>query len=217
MKPNEALAVNLKKHFKQNDITAHALGKSGKIPQKTVWSSMAGKIAPSVNTVFEVCKAVDLDASIITRKEFDVDQIQHSQRVGLVADDLMTLSFEQIKFIGDVVKGLMPGEVDKPAEIVRAEIEMAKKRGVTEKRRRMTPQHERETYQAALKQLEIKREKAKQREVETAGGEVERQPAIERDAVFLQAEFEMAKELRMTTKRLEANHQMTRDELNTRR
>ena len=207
MKPNEALAVNLKKHFKQNDITAHALGKSGKIPQKTVWSSMTGKIAPSVNTVFEVCKAVDLDASIITRKEFDVDQIQHSQRVGLVADDLMTLSFEQIKFIADVVKGLMPREsnkpsesvcyeADQPAEIVRPEIKMTKERRVTGKGRPMTPQHERETYLAALKRVQIKREKAKQREVETASGEVE--CVQRRDA-----------------KANEANRQTTLDELKT--
>ena len=123
MKPNEALAINLRKHFKRNDITAHGLGKSGKMPQKTVWSCMTGTIAPSVNTVFDVCKAVDIDASILTRKEFEADQIGHSQRVGLVADDLMTLSLEQIKFIADVVKGLMPDEI-KQAE--QAAIEQAK-------------------------------------------------------------------------------------------
>ena len=123
MKPNEALAVNLRKYFERNDITAHALGKSGKMPQKTVWSCMTGTIAPSVNTVFDVCKAVDIDASILTRKEFEADQIGHSQRVGLVADDLMTLSLEQIKFIADVVKGLMPDEI-KQAE--QAAIEQAK-------------------------------------------------------------------------------------------
>ena len=209
MKPNEALAVNLKKHLKRNDITAHALGKSGKTPQKTVWSCLTGKIAPSVNTVFDVCEAVDLDASIITRKEYEAEEVRHSKRVGLVADDLMTLSFEQIKFIADVVKGLMPSEVnkpsesvryeaDQPAEIVRAEIKMAKERRVTEKRRRMTPQYERETYLTALKQVEIKREKAKQREVETAGGEIE---CVQR----------------REAKANEANRQMTLDGLNTRR
>ena len=171
MKPNEALAANLKKHFERNDITANALGKSGKIPQKTVWSCLTGTIAPSVNTVFELCKAVDLDASIITRKEFEAEQIRHSKRVGLVADDLMTLSFEQIKFIADVVKGLMP-DGGRQAEIVRDDMEIA---------------------------------------------EVERQPAIEREAVFLQAAFEMGSERRMTAKRLESNRQMTFDELNIRR
>ena len=123
MKPNELMAINLKKYFERYDITAHALGKSGKAPQKTVWSCLTGKIAPSVNTVFDVCEAVDLDASIITRKEFETEQIRHSKRVGLVADDLMTLSFEQIKFIADVVKGLMPDEI-KQAE--QAAIEQAK-------------------------------------------------------------------------------------------
>ena len=100
------------------------------------------------------------------------------------------------------MKPKMPGDVNEPSEIVRPEIKMTKERRVTEKGRPMTLQHERETYQAALKQLEIKREKARQR-------------AIEREAVFLQAEFEMAKELRMTTKRHEANRQMTLDELKT--
>ena len=76
MKPNELMAINLKKHFERNDITAHALGKSGKAPQKRVWACLTGTIAPSVNTVFEVCDAVHLDASILTRKEFDVDQIR---------------------------------------------------------------------------------------------------------------------------------------------
>jgi hypothetical protein len=106
MRPNEALAVNLRKYFERNDITAHALGKSGKMPQKTVWSCLTGTIAPSVNTVFAVCDVVNLDASIITRQEFDTQQIRHSQRVGLIADDLMQLSFEQIKFVSDMVKGL---------------------------------------------------------------------------------------------------------------
>ena len=109
MRPNEALSINLRKHFERNDITAHALGKAGKIPQKTVWSCLTGTIAPSVNTVHSVCDAVHLDASIITRKEFDTEQIRHSQRVGLIADDLMELSFDQIKFVGDMVKGLLPG------------------------------------------------------------------------------------------------------------
>ena len=226
MKPNELIAINLKKHFKRNDITAHALGKSGKAPQKRVWACLTGTIAPSVNTVFDVCDAVQLDASILTRKEFETEQIRHSKRVGLVADDLMTLSFEQINFIADVVKGLMPSEVnkpsksvcyeaDQPAEIVRPEIKMTKERRVTGKGRPMTPQHEREAYLAALKRVQIKREKAKQRKVETAGGEVERQPAIEREDVFLQIEFEMAEELRMTTKRHEANRQTTLDKLKT--
>lgn len=106
MRPNEALSINLRKHFERNDITAHALGKAGKVPQKTVWSCLTGTVAPSVNTVFQVCDAVDLDASIITRKEFAAEQIRHSRRVGFIADDLMTLSFEQIKFIADMVKGL---------------------------------------------------------------------------------------------------------------
>lgn len=106
MRPNEALAVNLRKYFERNDITAHALGKSGKMAQKTVWSCLTGTIAPSVNTVFAVCDVVHLDASIVTRREFDTEKIRHSQRVGLIADDLMQLSFEQIKFVADMVKGL---------------------------------------------------------------------------------------------------------------
>ena len=106
MRANEALAINLQKHFEKNDITAHALGKAGKVPQKRVWACLTGTIAPSVNTVYSVCDAVQLDASILCRKEFDADQVRHSQRVGRIADDLMTLSFEQIKFVADMVKGL---------------------------------------------------------------------------------------------------------------
>ena len=106
MRPNIFLSRNLKKYFERNEITAHALGKSGKIPQKTVWSCLTGTIAPSVNTVYTVCDVVGLDASLMCRKEFDVDQIRHSKRVGLIADDLMTLNFEQIKLVGDMVKGL---------------------------------------------------------------------------------------------------------------
>lgn len=106
MRPNEFLAINLEKHFKKNDITAHALGKAGKVPQKRVWACLTGTIAPSVNTVYSVCDVVHLDASMLCRKEFETDQIRHSQRVGRIADDLMTLSFEQIKFVADMVKGL---------------------------------------------------------------------------------------------------------------
>ena len=89
-------------------------------------------------------------------------------------------------------------EADQPAEIVRAEIKMAKERRVTVKRRRMTPKCERETYLTALQQVEIKREQAKQPEVETAEGEIE----------FVQ---------RQQAKANEANRQMTLDGLNTRR
>ena len=98
------------------------------------------------------------------------------------------------------MKPKMHGDVNEPSEIVRPEIKMTKEWRVTEKGRPMTLQQERETYLAALKRVQIKREKAKQRKVENAGGEVERQPAIEREDVFLQVEFEMAEELRMTTK-----------------
>ncbi len=138
MKPNELMAINLKKHFERNDINAHALGKSGAIPQETVWSCLTGTIVPSVNTVHAVCDAVHLDASILARKEFEAEQIRHSKRVGLVADDLMTLSLEQINFIADVVKGLRPDEIKKAeqaaikqaeqAAIEQAEIEWVRRR-----------------------------------------------------------------------------------------
>ena len=106
MQPNEILAINLQKYFKANDITAHGLGKAGTIPQKRVWACLTGTIAPSVNTVFSVCSAVHLDASILTRQEYGTEQIRHSQRVGRIADDLMSLSFEQMRFVADMVKGL---------------------------------------------------------------------------------------------------------------
>ena len=107
MQPNETLAINLQKYFKANDITAHALGKAGTIPQKRAWACLTGTIAPSVNTVFNVCDAVHLDASILTRQEYATEQIRHSQRVGRIADDLMLLSFEEIRFVADMVKGVV--------------------------------------------------------------------------------------------------------------
>lgn len=120
MKPNEALAANLQTYFELNDITAHAIGRFGTISEEAVWSRLTGKVAPSNSTVQQVCSAVRIDAMIIQRKEHRAHQIRHSVRVGRIADDLMELDIDQLKTIGEMVKGLMPRQMSEyvPADLV---------------------------------------------------------------------------------------------------
>ena len=119
MKPSEALASNLKAHFKQSGITAHTIGKGGEVLQKSVGSSLTGTVPPSINTVQEVCSAVGLDAMMIQRREYRSHQITHSIVVGRIADDLMELDIDQLKTIREMVKGLMPEQVSQyvPADL----------------------------------------------------------------------------------------------------
>ncbi len=108
MKAHEAFAGNLRAFFELNDLTAHGIGKEGKVPQKTVWTCLSGTVVPSVNTVAHVGDVVGIDGSILTRKIYSPKQLRHSKRVGLIADDLMNLNFDQLKIVADMVKGLMP-------------------------------------------------------------------------------------------------------------
>jgi len=111
MKPNEALAVNLSNRLERMETTAHALGKAGVIPQKTVWSCMTGTVAPSVNTVFKVCDAVYLDASIVTRKEFSPHTLVNSRYVGSMADALMELTPKQLRYVAEVIRCVKQGDL----------------------------------------------------------------------------------------------------------
>jgi hypothetical protein len=119
MKPSEALAANLKAHFKQSGITAHTIGKGGEVLQKSVGSCLTGTVPPSINTVQEVCSAVGLDAMMIQLREYRSHQITHSIMVGRIADDLMELDIDQLKTIREMVKGLMPEQVSQyvPADL----------------------------------------------------------------------------------------------------
>lgn len=105
-KPNEILAVNLRKYLKSINLTAHAIGVSGKASQKTVWSCMTGTIAPSVNTATKVCSAIGLDINMLCRKELSPEQIGRSKRVGMLADKLMQLRPDQIKILDEAVTGM---------------------------------------------------------------------------------------------------------------
>jgi hypothetical protein len=105
-KPNEILAVNLRKYLKSINLTANAIGVSGKASQKTVWTAMTGTVAPSINTATKVCSAIDLDLGMLCRMEFSPEQIGRSKRVGMLADKLMQLRPDQIKLLDEAVTGM---------------------------------------------------------------------------------------------------------------
>lgn len=119
MKPNKALAANLKAYFGLNNLTTYATGKLDTVSEETVRSCLSGKVAPSINAVNELCSVVSVDSMIIQRKEYRAHQILHSVRVGRIADDLMELDIDQLKTIAEMVKGLMPKQMSEyvPADL----------------------------------------------------------------------------------------------------
>lgn len=92
MKYSDCYSSNLKRYLDGNQISTNSLANKSKISQKTIWVVQAGKSVPTVNTVQQISKALDIDARPMLAKELSFDQLKQTKKIGRILDLLVELS-----------------------------------------------------------------------------------------------------------------------------
>lgn len=104
MKYSDCYSSNLKRYLDGNQISTNSLANKSKISQKTIWVVQAGKSVPTVNTVQQISKALDIDARPMLGKELSFDQLKQTKKIGRVLDLLVDLSPEDLNSVLSVAQ-----------------------------------------------------------------------------------------------------------------
>jgi predicted transcriptional regulator len=102
MRYADCYSSNLKRHLDGNQISTNSLANKSKISQKTIWVVQAGKSVPTVNTVEQISKALDIDGRVMLGKELTFDQLKHTKKIGKILDLLVDLSNENLNSVQSI-------------------------------------------------------------------------------------------------------------------
>lgn len=104
MKYSDAYCSNLKRYLDGNQISTNSLANKSKISQKTIWVVQAGKSVPTVNTIQQISKALDIDARPMLNKMLSFDQLRQTKKIGRIIDLLSELSSPDIDSVLSVTQ-----------------------------------------------------------------------------------------------------------------
>jgi transcriptional regulator with XRE-family HTH domain len=96
MRYSDAYSSNLKRYLDGNQISTNSLANKSKISQKTIWVVQAGKSVPTVNTVEQISKALDIDGRAMLGKELTFDQLKQTKKIGKILDLLVDLTTKEL-------------------------------------------------------------------------------------------------------------------------
>ena len=99
MKYADCYSSNLKRYLDGNQISTNSLANKSKISQKTIWVVQAGKSVPTVNTVQQISKALDIDGRVMLGKELTFDQLKQTKKIGRILDLLPDLSGDDLNSV----------------------------------------------------------------------------------------------------------------------
>ncbi|MEL0014965.1 MAG: helix-turn-helix transcriptional regulator [Rhodospirillales bacterium] len=99
MKYADCYSSNLKRYLDGNQISTNSLANKSKISQKTIWVVQAGKSVPTVNTVQQISKALDIDGRVMLGKELTFDQLKKTKKIGKILDLLPDLSSDNLNSV----------------------------------------------------------------------------------------------------------------------
>jgi len=111
-KYSENYQRNIRLFMQDNGISGNSLAHSSGISQKTIWVTQAGKTTPTVNMADAIAKALGLDARVLMGAELTSGQLDRTQRIGKLLDDLVSLSPDQLSHIVAIVKAFKEPRVD---------------------------------------------------------------------------------------------------------
>ena len=102
MKYADCYSGNLKRYLDGNQISTNSLANKSKISQKTIWVVQAGKSVPTVNTVQQISKALDIDGRVMLGRELTFDELKQTKKIGKILDLLVGLSPDDLASIHSI-------------------------------------------------------------------------------------------------------------------
>jgi len=102
MKYADCYSSNLKRYLDGNQISSNSLANKSKISQKTIWVVQAGKSVPTVNTVQQISKALDIDGRVMLGRELTFDELKQTKKIGKILDLLVGLSPDDLASIHSI-------------------------------------------------------------------------------------------------------------------
>jgi transcriptional regulator with XRE-family HTH domain len=108
MRYSDCYSSNLKRYLDGNQISTNSLANRSKISQKTIWVVQAGKSVPTVNTVQQIGKALDIDARIMLGRELTFDQLKKTKKIGKILDLLVDLTAEELDSVLSISTAFAP-------------------------------------------------------------------------------------------------------------
>ena len=102
MKYADCYSSNLKRYLDGNQISTNSLANKSKISQKTIWVVQAGKSVPTVNTVQQISKALDIDGRVMLGRELTFDELKQTKKIGKILDLLIGLNSEDLTNIHSI-------------------------------------------------------------------------------------------------------------------
>ena len=102
MKYADCYSSNLKRYLDGNQISTNSLANKSKISQKTIWVVQAGKSVPTVNTVQQISKALDIDGRVMLGRELTFDELKQTKKIGKILDLLVGLSPDALASIHSI-------------------------------------------------------------------------------------------------------------------
>ena len=102
MKYADCYSSNLKRYLDGNQISTNSLANKSKISQKTIWVVQAGKSVPTVNTVQQISKALDIDGRVMLGRELTFDELKQTKKIGKILDLLVGLSPDDLASIHSI-------------------------------------------------------------------------------------------------------------------
>lgn len=102
--------TNLDRYLKDQNISHLSIAKKTGVSQKTVWSVATGRSTPTLNTAEIVADAAGVDCRVLLGRELTPKQVQRSQRIGRMLDQIVRLNSEQLATVSGVLKAFTSTE-----------------------------------------------------------------------------------------------------------
>ena len=106
LEPGAIFQENLQRFLSANGISQNSIALAAGVSQKTVWSVVTGRSVPSLNTAQNVAKAAGVDASVLTLKTLDPNQVSRSKQVASLTSELLDLGREDFAAVRQFVAAL---------------------------------------------------------------------------------------------------------------
>ena len=95
---------NIKAYMDNNDISTNSIATKSGMSQKTIWVVANGKVATTLNTADNLCKAMALDFRAMLLPDMTAKQVGRSSRIARMLDELTLLDNDELAHVSAIIK-----------------------------------------------------------------------------------------------------------------
>jgi len=95
---------NIKAYMDNNDISTNSIATKSGMSQKTIWVVANGKVATTLNTADNLCKALSLDFRAMLLPDMTAKQVGRSSRIARMLDELTLLDNDELAHVSAIIK-----------------------------------------------------------------------------------------------------------------